>query len=281
MAKTRRIIKANLQKVDAVIEVLDARIPCSSRNPEMDLLLKGKPRFVALNKSDIADENITKKWENYLKNKNLKAISLDSRSGKGLQKIKPAAEEVLREELARRAKRGMSGMAIRLMVVGIPNVGKSSLINRLCGSRCAKVEDRPGVTRGTQWVNAGGNLEILDTPGILWPKFEDPHCAERLAFTGAIKDDILDIEALAARMLEYLNVNYNKILEERYSLKETSSLEPAELLELFAVKRGMVQKGGLPDTLRAAIHIIDEFRAGKTGRISLESPEDFLAEGRQ
>jgi len=273
MAKTRRMIAANLKLVDAVVEIVDARAPLSSRNPEMDSMTKGKPRLVLLNKSDLADDRATQMWINYFRNSGAEALPVDCKSGKGLKNVLPTVRtKVLKELMEKRAQHGMTGAAVRLMIVGIPNVGKSSLINRLAGTKRAKVEDRPGVTRTKQWVKLDNNTELLDMPGVLWPKFEDQDVAVRLAFTGAISDDILDIETLAMKLLSYLAGEYPASLKERYKLELTGEERPLELLENVGRKRGMMISGGEINTERAAITVLDEFRSGKLGRITLEMP---------
>lgn len=273
MAKTRRLIASNLSLVDAVVEIVDARSPLSSRNPEMDHMTKNKPRLVLLNKSDLADEKTTQQWINYFRRNGCEALAVDCKSGKGLKSILPALKNtVLKELMEKREKNGMKGAAIRLMIVGIPNVGKSSLINKLAGSKRAKVEDRPGVTRTKQWVKLDNNTELLDMPGVLWPKFEDQSVAVRLAFTGAISDDILDIETLAMKLLSYLAENYPNSLTERYKIELSDEETGLDLLEKVGKKRGMMISGGEINTERAAITVLDEFRSGKLGRITLEAP---------
>ena len=257
MAKTRRLIAANLSLVDAVVEIVDARSPLSSRNPEMDHMTKNKPRLVLLNKSDLADEKTTQQWINYFRCDGCEALAVDCKSGKGLKSILPALKNtVLKELMDKREKNGMKGAAIRLMIVGIPNVGKSSLINKLAGSKRAKVEDRPGVTRTKQWVKLDNNTELLDMPGVLWPKF----------------DDILDIETLAMKLLSYLAENYPNSLTERYKIELSDEDTGLDLLEKVGKKRGMMISGGEINTERAAITVLDEFRSGKLGRITLEAP---------
>ncbi len=274
MAKTRRLIASNLSLVDAVVEIVDARSPLSSRNPEMDHMTKNKPRLVLLNKSDLADEKTTQQWINYFRKNGSEALAVDCKSGKGLKAILPAIKNtVLKELMEKRAKNGMTGAAVRLMIVGIPNVGKSSLINKLAGSKRAKVEDRPGVTRTKQWVKLDNNTELLDMPGVLWPKFEDQDVAVRLAFTGAISDDILDIETLAMKLLSYLSENYPDSLKERYKIELSDDDTGLILLEKVGRKRGMMMSGGEINTERAAITVLDEFRSGKLGRITLEVPQ--------
>ncbi len=273
MAKTRRLIGANLKLVDAVTEIVDARAPLSSRNPEMNSMTRGKPRIVLLNKCDLADERATQLWINYFRKNGAEAIAVDCKSGKGLKSFLPAVKtKVLKELIEKRERGGMVGASVRLMIVGIPNVGKSSLINRLAGSKRAKVEDRPGVTRTKQWVKLDSNTELLDMPGVLWPKFEDQEAAIRLAFTGAISDDILDIETLAMKLLVYLKENYPQSLTERYKIEMDAEASGLELLEAIGKKRGMMIAGGEINTERAAITVLDEFRSGKLGRLTLELP---------
>ncbi|HKM32313.1 MAG TPA: ribosome biogenesis GTPase YlqF [Oscillospiraceae bacterium] len=273
MAKTRRLITESLPLVDIVIELVDARIPQSSRNPILDELIAGKPRVLLLNKSDAADADANNRWLEHFKSKGITCMTADCRSGKGLNSLMPLVKSQLTEVLERRAARGMSGQPLRMMIVGIPNVGKSSLINRLAGSQRTKVEDRPGVTRGKQWVTVDRQVELLDMPGVLWPKFEDKIVGERLAFTGAIKDDILDIEALAMRLLLFLNEQYHLALKERYKMDMPLDTQGLDLLNELGKKRGMLVRGGEVDTERAAIAILDEFRSGKLGRITLELPK--------
>ena len=278
MAKTRRLMKANLPLVDVVVEITDARVPASSRNPEMKNLVGGKPRIVVLNKCDMADEGLTAEWIEYYRTNGVKAIAMDCRSGKGLNKLVPTVKEVMKKELEKRTAKGMEGKPIRMMVVGIPNVGKSSFINRVAGGKRAKVEDRPGVTRGKQWVTLEKGIDLLDMPGVLWPKFDDKTVGEHLAFTGAIKDDILDTELLAMRLADLLNRECHSLLCARYKLtdEETANIEPYDLLSLIGTKRGMKVSGGEVDTERAAAMLLDEFRGGKIGRITLEMPNELV-----
>lgn len=274
MAKTRRAIAANLKLVDAVVELLDARAPFSSQNPEIDSLTAKKPRLVLLNKSDLADASATQKWLEYFEKRGIAALAVDCRSGKGMNRIMPELrKKVLAELMEKRERSGMSGAPVRLMILGIPNVGKSSLINRMAGSKRTKVEDRPGVTRVKQWVKLKDNTELLDMPGVLWPKFEDQSAAVRLAFTGAISDDILDIETLAMKLLCFLAESYPDNLKERFKIELSGEEDGLELLEKVGRKRGMVISGGEINTERAAITVLDEFRSGKLGRITLEMPE--------
>ena len=274
MAKTRRLIGESLPLVDLVIEITDARIPRSSRNPELDKWLAEKPRLLLLNKSDCADEAVTKRWVAFYGEQGLTALPTDCKSGRGVNAILPAIRAELASLLKRRQEKGIAGKPLRVMAVGIPNVGKSSLINRLAGSKRARVEDRPGVTRGRQWVRISPELELLDMPGVLWPKFEDPAVGEHLAFTGAVKDDVVDIELLAMRLLQLLNREYPKLLLERYKVEADPETEAFELLELVGRKRGMLISGGEVNTERAAITVLDEYRSGKLGRISLEWPRE-------
>lgn len=278
MAKTRRLMKENLPLVDVVVEITDARVPASSRNPEMKNLVGGKPRVVVLNKCDMADEALTAEWIEYYRTNGVRAVAMDCRSGKGLNKLVPTVKEVMKKELEKRAAKGMEGKPIRMMIVGIPNVGKSSFINRVAGGKRAKVEDRPGVTRGKQWVTLEKGIDLLDMPGVLWPKFDDKTVGEHLAFTGAIKDDILDTELLAMRLADLLNREYHSLLCERYRLtdEETAVIEPYDLLSLIGAKRGMKISGGEVDTERAAAMLLDEFRGGKIGRMTLEMPNELV-----
>ena len=272
MTKTRRMIAANLSLVDGVVALLDARIPQSSCNPELSKLMDSKPYMVLLNKSDMADPDATAKWIQWYKQQGIPALAMDCISGKGAKQFLPAVrEQMLRELLAKRQKAGMVGRPIRLMIVGIPNVGKSSFINRMAKSKRAKVEDRPGVTRTKQWVKVDEQVEFLDMPGVLWPKLDDQDAACRLAFTGAIRDQVLDIEALAMLLLEYLHRNYPQILKERYKVEMEES-DGLALLEMVGRKRGMLLSGGVVNTERAAIMVLDEFRSAKLGRITLELP---------
>lgn len=282
MAKTRRIMQSNLKLVDVVVEITDARIPYSSRNPEMDRLVGSKPRLLLLNKADSADEAVTSQWIEYYKKNGIAAVATDCRSGKNINKFKSALKELMADQVAVWEAKGMHGRPIRMMIVGIPNVGKSSFINRLAGSKRTKVEDRPGVTRGKQWVTLDDSTELLDMPGVLWPKFEDKTVGEYLAFTGAVKDDILDTEYLACRLLELLTEKYPESLTARYGISvedlpengdETAGcVKGFELLERIGAKRGFLVSGGEINTERAAAAVLDEFRAGKLGRISLERP---------
>lgn len=273
MAKTRRLMTDSLRLVDAVIEVTDSRIPYSSRNPEMDRLVGRKPRIVLLNKSDAANETVTSRWIDYYKRQGIPSIATDCKSGKNINRVIPLVKEVLKDEIAKWTAKGMVGRPIRIMIVGIPNVGKSSLINRLAGSKRAKVEDRPGVTRGKQWVTLANDVELLDMPGVLWPKFEDQDVGLSLAFTGAVKDDIMDMESLACFFIKKLRTVSCDAFKERYNVDVTDEDTDYEVLEKIGRRRGFLVSGGEINTERAAIILIDEFRSGKLGRISLELPE--------
>ena len=274
MAKTRRIMTESLGLVDAVIEVTDSRIPYSSRNPEMDRLVGRKPRLVLLNKCDTADDALTARWLEYYKNIGVTSIATDCKSGKNVQRIVPVIKDMLQETIERWASRGMTGKAIRLMIVGIPNVGKSSLINRLAGSKRAKVEDRPGVTKGKQWVAVSSDIELLDMPGVLWPKFSDKNVGLCLAFTGAIKDDIMDMEALACEFIAKMRAVNPEALAVRYSIALSDEMDDYDVLCAIGKKRGFLVSGGEINTERAANILLDEFRSGKLGKITLETPED-------
>lgn len=272
MAKTRRKIREMLPLVDAVTVILDARIPESSQNPEIADLIGKKPVLYLLNKCDLADAAITERWIAYWKKQGKTSLAVDCRSGKGLHQFRPAIRSLCKERIRINEEKGMAGKALRVMVVGIPNTGKSSFINRMAKESKAKVEDRAGVTRSNQWFVIDGGLELLDTPGVLWPKFEDPNVGDKLAFTGGVKDQVVDIELLAMRLLSILVQNYPQMLADRYRMTETAGLADYELLELLGKKRGMLMRGGEVNTLRAATTLLDEFRAGKLGRLSFEAP---------
>ena len=275
MAKTRRLITENLKNADAVIEILDARIPYSSRNPEIKRICAGKPSVLLLNKASLADPAITSYWINKYTDENTRCIETDCISGQGISKISQALKELCEERISRYEQKGMHGRPIKAMVVGIPNVGKSSLINKLCGSKKAKVENRPGVTLDKQWVMTNIGILLLDMPGVLWPKFEEREVGENLAISGAIKDDVLDIEEIAAALCGRLRTMYPEMLSQRYKLESIPSSEDVNNYELMAMigrKRGHLISGGDIDTERTANMLIDEYRAAKIGRISLDAP---------
>ena len=273
MAKTRRLIEENLKLVDIIVEVIDARIPKSSRNPDLDAIFKSKPRIVVMNKVDLADDKLTAEWQNRYKKQGAEVILANSLTGKGADRIDSATRKLLSERIEKDEARGLN-RSIKIMVVGIPNVGKSSFINRLCKKASAKTGDRPGVTKGKQWIRIKSGLELLDTPGILWPKFEDKAVGERLAYVGSIKDEIMDTETLCVNLLEVLKDKYPELLKARYKLEDIpESADGYEILEMISRKRGFVISSGETDTYRGANVIIDEFRAAKIGKITLESPE--------
>lgn len=275
MTKTKRQIQASLKLVDAVAEILDARIPLSSKNPDLQKLIQNKPKVVLLNKCDMANQTATSRWIDYYASRGITAIAVDCKSGKGLNKFAPAVNNVLSERRERLKAKGMVNPMLRIMIVGIPNVGKSSFINRVAKQNRAKVEDRPGVTRGNQWYSIAKNIEMLDTPGVLWPKFDDKIVGERLAFTGAVKDQILDTELLAVRLLDFLRSLKPADFIARFKLEDIDleAIDSYELLNVIGKKRGMLISGGEINTERAAIMLLDEFRSGKLGRITLETPE--------
>lgn len=275
MTKTKRRIQDSLKLVEAVAEIIDARVPVSSRNPDLDQLVQSKPRIILLNKCDMADSVQTSRWISYFQKKGAYALAVDCKSGKGLQGFMPLVRSVLADQIEAWKAKGMVGRSIRVMVVGIPNVGKSSFINKMSKSSKVKVEDRPGVTRGNQWVTIAKGFDLLDTPGVLWPKFEDPAVGEKLAFTGAVKDQIMDTEQLAGRLLELLMRLYPRSLQERYKVQpaDMEGKPGYELLEAVGRKRGMLISGGKIDTERAAIMVLDEFRGGKLGKVTLETAE--------
>lgn len=276
MVKTRRQITENLKLCDAVIEIRDARIVKSSANPAVDKILGDKPRVILLNKADLAEDKVTRQWKKELANDTTAILEVNSLTGHGLNKIKPALEELLKEKIERMAGKGLKQYFMRVMVVGIPNVGKSSFINRMAKNAIAKVGDRPGVTKNKQWIKTGQGIELLDTPGILWPKFEDEEVGLNLAFTGAIKDEVVDIETLALRLIERLSIHYSDRLEERYKVEVTEN--GLETMEAIAMKRGYLMKGREPDWTRTAVMLLDEYRGGKLGRISLEWPGSDLVD---
>ncbi len=274
MSKTRRLIRESIKYIDVVVEILDARIPRSGRNPNFNDILRGKPRIILLNKYDLADKAVTDLWIKEYESKGIKVIPVSCSTGYGIQKIAPAAKAIMHDRLEKEKAKGIS-RPVKIMMVGIPNVGKSTLINRLVKKNKAEVGNRPGVTRTQQWVRILDGLELLDTPGLLPPKFEDQELAKRLAYTGAIKDEIINTELLSYSLLEYLRDNYKDLLCARYKLTEDiSDMKGYEILEYIGKKRGVVISGGEIDTERAANTVLDEFRACKIGNITLEKPND-------
>ena len=274
MAKTRRKIKESLPLVDAVVELVDARIPESSRNPELDEITSGKPRIILLNKSDIADAGATEAWKDYFRKQGAFVLAVDCKSGKGLNQFEGVVKKALKERIAQNEAKGMGGKPLRLMVVGIPNTGKSSFINRMSNKARLQVENRPGVTRSNQWVVCGNGIELLDTPGVLWPKFDDPAVGDKLAFIGSVKDDVMDVETIAVRLLDVLKTDYPELLVERYKVDPAVfEGESYEVLEAIGRKRGMLLRGNEVDTERAANTLLNEYRGGKLGNLTLERPK--------
>ena len=274
MTKTRRMITAEIKNMDAVCEILDARIPLSSRNPDVDELTAGKPRLVVLNRVDQADPGETRRWTAYFREKGYAVLEANAKGGACAAQFAAAVRELLRDKLAAWAQRGQAGRTVRVMVLGIPNVGKSTFINKVARRKTARAEDRPGVTRSKQWVPVDSTLELLDTPGILWPRFDDPEVGKRLAFTGAIKDDVVDMEELACYLMDYLGRRYAPVLEERYKIDVQPEDSGYDLLEKAGRKRGFLMRGAQVDTQRMARVLLDEFRGGKLGRFTLETVED-------
>jgi len=276
MAKAKRKIQENLKLVDVVIELLDARVPLSSRNPEIDNLAAGKIRIIVLNKFDLSNPHVNNLWQEYFENMGAKVIMANSINGSGLNSIYPAAAALMSEKIARQKARGRLMVPVRAVVVGIPNVGKSTFINKLYGKGIAKTGDRPGVTKANQWIKVKPDFELLDTPGILWPKFEDATVGRNLAFTGAIKDEIMDIEALSRDFVGFMRVNYPGLLKDRYNIEYAPDAANHEILELICKNRGFILKGQEADYKRVAVILLDEFRGGILGKISLESPGEKL-----
>ena len=274
MTKTKRMVVAEMGHMDAVCEIVDARIPRSSRNPDVDEMAAGKPRLIVLNRVDQADPAATKRWAEYFRRKGYAVIEVDAKNGKGVQQFAPAVRNLLKDKIRAYEEKGQVGRVLRLMVLGIPNVGKSTFINKVSGRKTAKAEDRPGVTRTKQWVPIDKTLELMDTPGILWPKFEDPQVGVKLAFTGAIRDDVLDREELAARLLEYLVEHYPDAVQQRFKITAADGENCFELLEAAGRKRGFLISRGEVDFERISRILLDEFRGGKLGVFTLEEPED-------
>lgn len=273
MTKTRRMMEDQLKLVDAVCEILDARIPVSSRNPDIDAICGSKPRMVILNRIDMADPAQTKAWAQHFRAQGLAVVQTDCKSRKGISDFVPALRKLLAEKLRRYAEKGQAGRPLKLMIVGIPNVGKSTFINQVAGRKGAKAENRPGVTRGKQWVTVDQGLLLLDTPGILWPKFDDPEVGLRLAWTGAVKDDILDIETLAMKLMEMLWQRYPEAVTARYKVEAAPDEVGWALLQQAGKKRGFLLSGGEIDTERMARVLLEEYRSCKLGRFTLETPE--------
>jgi len=278
MAKTRRMIGEQLKNVDAVCEILDARVPLSSRNPDIGALTAGKPRLVVLNRADLADPAATKRWAAWLKGQGFEVLETNARDGQGTGRFSVAIRHLLAEKLAAYASKGQTGRIIRVMVLGIPNVGKSTFINQVARRKTAKVEDRPGVTRSKQWVPVDAGLELLDTPGMLWPKLDDQAVALRLAFTGAVRDETLDREELACHLLEYLAANEPQALPARFRIEALPSESGYALLQKAGQARGFLLRGQEIDTERTANVLLDEFRGGKLGRFTLEMPTGIKEE---
>lgn len=281
MTKTRRQMAVNIKNVDLVCEIVDARIPQVSRNPDMDEIAAGKPRLIILNRIDLADPVCTKAWADDFRARGWQVLETDSRSGQGTAKFAAAVRAALADKIAQWKEKGQTGRAARVMVVGIPNVGKSTFINRILGRKAAKAADKPGVTRGSQWFKVDGGVDLLDTPGILWPKFDDERTGILLAATGAVKDDILDTETLACKLFELLAVRAPGAIQARYRIEisEESDLLGYALLEQAGRKRGFLISGGEVDTERMARILLDEFRGGVLGRITLETPEEYTDAG--
>ena len=275
MTKAKRAMKEDIKLIDLVIELVDARVPLGSRNPDIDELAKGKGRIVLLNKADLADDGCTERWIAWFKEQGIHALRINARSGMGMKQIQPLVQEACKEKIERDRRRGIKNRPVRTMVVGIPNVGKSTFINQIAGRKGAKAENRPGVTRGKQWVNVDGGLLLLDTPGILWPKFDDPEVGMRLAYTGAVKDDILDTETLGCHLMELLAREYPQALVERYKIEIPTKVDGWELLQAAGRKRGFLVSGGEVDTERMAKVLLEEYRSCKLGTFTLERPEEL------
>ena len=274
MTKTRRMITAEIKNMDAVCEILDARIPLSSRNPDVEELTVGKPRLIVLNRIDVADSDATRRWATWFRGRGFAVLEVNAKEGQGTARFAAAVRELLADKLAAYAEKGQAGRMVRVMILGIPNVGKSTFINKVAHRKTARAEDRPGVTRSKQWVPVDSTLELLDTPGILWPRFDDPEVGKRLAFTGAIKDDVVDMEELACCLMDYLSQRYAPVLAERYKIEVEPEDSGYDLLEKAGRKRGFLMRGAQVDTQRMARVLLDEFRGGKLGRFTLETVED-------
>lgn len=273
MTKAKRMMQENIKLIDLIIELVDARIPMSSRNPDIDELGKGKSRIILLNKSDLADAGLNQEWESFFKEKGYFVQQLNAKSGAGIKNIQALVQESCKEKIERDRKRGIINRPVRAMVVGIPNVGKSTFINSFAGKACAKTGNKPGVTKGKQWIRLNKNLELLDTPGILWPKFEDQKIGEHLALIGSINDEILHVDELAVALIRNLKNSYLDLLEKRYNI--TIDEDAYDTLKKIAIARKCLQKGELPDVDRASSMLLEDFRSGKLGRITLERPEEW------
>lgn len=273
MTKAKRMMQEDIKLIDLVIELVDARVPLSSRNPDIDELGKNKSRIILLNKSDLADARKNKIWMDYFLSKGFHVLEINSKTGAGVKSIQGVVQEACKDKIERDRKRGILNRPVRAMVVGIPNVGKSTFINSFAGRACAKTGNKPGVTKGKQWIRLGKNLELLDTPGILWPKFEDQRAGERLAMIGSINDEILQVEELAAAVIAYTGKNYPGFLEERYQISKEE--DAYRMLEEICISRHCFKKGQTPDITRAANMVLEDFRSGKIGRITLEQPEEW------
>lgn len=274
MSKAMRTMKDDIKLIDVVIEMTDSRVPFSSRNPDIDRLAGGKPRILLLNKDDLADSSVTAEWERYYSHKGFSVLRTDSRTGKGMKKVTGLIDRACSEKLERNRKKGILNRPLRALIAGIPNCGKSTFINSMTKKSSAKTGNKPGVTKGKQWIRLNKNIELLDTPGVLWPKFEDKSTGVKLAMLGSIKDEILNGYELAVNLVEYLQKEYREQVPEVYGICETD--DPHGVLELFAGRRGFLKTGGVCDTEKAASVFIDDFRKGKLGRISLERPEDIM-----
>lgn len=273
MTKAKRMMQENIKLIDLIIELVDARIPMSSRNPDIDELGKGKSRIILLNKSDLADARLNQEWESFFKEKGYFVQPLNAKTGAGIKNIQALVQKSCKEKIERDRKRGIINRPVRAMVVGIPNVGKSTFINSFAGKACAKTGNKPGVTKGKQWIRLNKNLELLDTPGILWPKFEDQKIGERLALIGSINDEILHVDELAVALIRNLKNSYLDLLEKRYDI--TIDEDAYDTLKKIAIARKCLQKGELPDVDRASSMLLEDFRSGKLGRITLERPEEW------
>lgn len=278
MTKTRRMIESNRSLVDLVVEIIDARIPIASRNPDLDELVEGKPRLIVLNRADQADPGMNRVWSAYFRSQGHAVLQTDCKTGTGVKQFSPVIQELLREQRERWVQRGQVGRPIRAMVVGVPNVGKSTFINKVSGKKSAIAQNRPGVTRGKQWVSVDAGLDLLDTPGILWPKFDDPVVGMHLAFTGAVKDDILDLETLANHLMKLLASRYPQAIAQRYKVEVPEDFDSWDLMEQAGRKRGFLISGGEVDTERMSRILLEEYRSGKLGRFTLEDPEDLKGE---